>query len=308
MAEAKLNPQVRLLLDMIAQSGQPPMESMSVAQARTAYLARRHVVQPDAPEVDSVVERSVMVDGFEVPVRHYRPAGSKAQDRLPALVYLHGGGWTIGDRDSHDVLCRSLSKAAACAVFSVDYRMGPEHRFPAAVDDTLAALHWVFENAETLLVDPLRVAVGGDSAGGNLSAVAAIAMRDKALPPLALQLLIYPATDMRMLHDSHQRNGDGYLLTRGLMHWFRDQYLADPAQADDWRASPLLADSHEGLAPAFVLTAGFDPLVDEGNDYADRLSRAGTPVEAIRFDDRDPRLHHDGPGAGRRESRGGALR
>ncbi len=284
MSEATLDPQAGALLALIDASGRAPMHTMSVADARNDYHARRHIVQPDPPEVACVVERSFEVDGFVVPVRHYRPLGSDDATRLPALVYLHGGGWTIGDRDSHDVLCRMLSNGSGCAVFSVDYRMGPEHRFPAAVDDAIAAIRWVASNADALGVDPDRLAVGGDSAGGNLAAVAASALRDAGGPRLARQLLVYPATDMRMQHDSHARNGAGYLLTRELMHWFRAQYLADAAQALDWRASPLLAGRLDGLPPAFVITAGFDPLVDEGIEYAQRLAGAGVAVEAVRFD------------------------
>ena len=170
------------------------------------------------------------------------------------------------------------------AVFSVDYRMGPEHKFPAAVDDTMDALGWLVANAASLRVDASRLAVGGDSAGGNLAAVAALCARDAGAPDLRLQLLIYPATDQRGGHDSHRRNGDGYLLTRATMDWFRDQYHGDPTEYMDWRASPLLASDFSGLAPAFVLTAGYDPLVDEGIEYADKLRQAGVDVQAICYD------------------------
>lgn len=278
-----LDPQARALLDLIKASGRPPMNTMTAPQARADYRSRRFVVQPDAPDVSAVLEHRVPVAGTTIPVRAYRPIDVDADEALPALVYLHGGGWTVGDRDTHDVLCRSLANGARCAVFSVDYRMGPEHRFPAAVDDTLAALRWVVARAAALRIDATRLAVGGDSAGGNLAAVAALAARDEGAPRLALQLLIYPATDMRMQHDSHRRNGEGYLLTRDLMHWFRDHYI-DASRLEDWRASPLLASDHRGVAPALVLTAGFDPLVDEGLDYAGRLSAAGVPVEAVSFD------------------------
>ncbi|MGE0314822.1 MAG: alpha/beta hydrolase [Lautropia sp.] len=284
MEPATLNPQAAALIALIDASGRPPMHRLSVADARADYLARRHIVQPDAPPVASVVERFLDVDGCRVPVRHYRPAGSADRQPLPALVYLHGGGWTIGDRDSHDVLCRLLANGSGCAVFNVDYRMGPEHRFPAAVDDAVAAVRWVAAGADALGVDPNRLAIGGDSAGGNLSAVAAITLRDAGGPRVALQLLIYPATDLRMGHDSHTRNGEGYLLTAELMRWFRAHYLADPGQALDWRASPLLAARLDDLPPAFLLTAGFDPLVDEGLAYARRLEQAGVPVESAHFE------------------------
>jgi acetyl esterase len=198
---------------------------------------------------------------------------------MPALVFYHGGGWVIGDLDTHDVLCRELSNGAGCAVFAIDYRMGPEHRFPAAVDDSIAAVRHFAQRAGDYAIDAERIAVGGDSAGGNLSAVVALAARDAGGPKLKYQLLIYPATDQRMRHASHAANGSGYLLTHELMNYFRGHYLPDAKQYEDWRASPLLAKDLTGLPPAFVLTAGFDPLVDEGKEYADRLAAAGVEVE-----------------------------
>jgi acetyl esterase len=203
---------------------------------------------------------------------------------LPVLVYFHGGGWTIGDLDTHDVVCRQLAVESGCAVVSVDYRLGPEHRFPAAVDDCVAAVRWVREQAAALKVDPAKVAVGGDSAGGNLAAVVSLALRDAGDPPLAFQLLIYPATDMRAGAPSHTTNGQGYMLTRDSIAYYRGHYIADPAQWTDWRASPLLAASHAGLPPALVLTAGFDPLRDEGLQYADALSTAGVPTQYVCFE------------------------
>ena len=176
------------------------------------------------------------------------------------LVYYHGGGLVIGDLDTHDVLCRELANAAGCAVVAVDYRMAPEHRFPAAVDDCLAATYWVQRNAAALGVDATRLAVGGDSAGGNLAAVVALAARDAGDLPIAFQLLIYPATDQRRTAPSHETNGQGYLLTKDTIDYFMGHYIADPAQDLDWRASPLLHDDLSRLPPAFVLTAGYDPL------------------------------------------------
>jgi acetyl esterase len=200
------------------------------------------------------------------------------------LVYFHGGGWTIGDLDTHDTLCRTLANQAAGAVVAVDYRMGPEHRFPAAVDDALAATVWVGAHAADLGLDAQRLALGGDSAGGNLAAVVALALRDVGhAPQPRLQLLIYPATDMRAVAPSHTSNGEGYLLTHETMVWFRNHYLA-PAQWTDWRASPLLAENLAGLPPALVITAGHDPLRDEGRQYADALSAAGTPTQYICFE------------------------
>jgi acetyl esterase len=192
---------------------------------------------------------------------------------LPGLVYFHGGGWTIGDLDTHDGLCRQLANGARCEVFSVEYRLAPESPFPAAVDDCIAATEFVSKHSKSG-----RIAVGGDSAGGNLAAVVALHARDAGGPQLCFQLLIYPATDQNMETESLERNGRDYLLTRPLMERFRANYLPHAADYADWRASPALAKSHAGLPPAYVLTAGFDPLLDEGREYAERLARAGVEV------------------------------
>jgi acetyl esterase len=196
-------------------------------------------------------------------------------------MFFHGGGWVIGDLDTHDVVCRRLANAAKCAVVSVDYRLAPEHKFPAAVEDCVAATEWVAEQAAALGVDSARMAVGGDSAGGNLAAVVALHARDHGGPALRLQLLIYPATEFAMRHPSHTTRGEGFLLTHSTMKWFRDAYLRSDADMADWRASPLRAADVSRLPPAYILTAGFDPLSDEGAAYADRLSSAGVPVQHV---------------------------
>jgi acetyl esterase len=219
-----------------------------------------------------------------VPVRAYRPLGSSPTQVLPALVFFHGGGWVIGDRDTHDVLCRDLCHLAGCAVFSVDYRLAPEHRFPAAFDDAVAVTQWLAQQAPALGVDAERLAVGGDSAGGNLAAGAALALRGALDVRLAAQLLIYPVTDLRCASASYQTCGQGYVLSAGDMAYFRGHYIAQDTQHADWRASPLLADDHADLPPALVLTAGFDPLRDEGRQYADRLSAAGNAVQYVCFE------------------------
>ncbi|HEY8024270.1 MAG TPA: alpha/beta hydrolase, partial [Burkholderiaceae bacterium] len=203
---------------------------------------------------------------------------------LPVVVYFHGGGWLMGDLDTHDTLCRELANGSGCAIVSVDYRMGPEHRFPAAVDDSLAAVYWIQSQAAALGLDATKIAVGGDSAGGNLAAVVAIAARDAQDLPLAFQLLIYPATDMRRTAPSHTTNGQGYLLTNDTMTYFHDHYIIDPAHDIDWRASPLLRDDLANLPPALVLVAGYDPLRDEGLMYAQRLSEAGNRASLISFE------------------------
>jgi acetyl esterase len=213
-------------------------------------------------------------------MRAYRPV---ANETLPALIYFHGGGWTIGDLDTHDTLCRQLAVGARCVVFSVDYRLAPEQPFPAAVDDCFAATRHVAENAAQLKIS--GIAVGGDSAGGNLAATVALLARDAGGPSLAFQLLIYPATDQRMGTASHERNGQGYLLTADSIRYFRGHYLPNERDWNDWRASPLLAKTHANLPPALVITAGYDPLVDEGRAYADKLRAAGTKVAYREFAD-----------------------
>ncbi|MDM0082040.1 alpha/beta hydrolase [Variovorax sp. J31P179] len=279
-----LHPQAQAFIDLLVQRGVPPTHTLTPAEARKFYRERRALTQPDPAEVAQV--RELQADGPHgpIPLRLYRPLGSAASALLPVLVYYHGGGWTIGDLDTHDTLCRELCNGSGCAVVAVDYRMGPEHRFPAAVDDVLAATRWVRREAAALGVDAQRLAVGGDSAGGNLAAVVAIAARDAGDLPVAWQLLIYPATDMRRIHPSHTTNGQGYVLTRDTIGYFHDHYIADAAQDLDWRASPLLREDLAGLPPALVLTAGYDPLRDEGLDYARALTAAGSRASYVCFE------------------------
>ena len=275
-----LDPQARALIDLMIEKGVPPTHTLTPAQARAFYRDRRTFTQPEPPAMAQVRE----LRAGEVPLRLYRPAGTSGSERLPVLVYFHGGGWTIGDLDTHDVLCRQLAQASGAAVVSVDYRLGPEQRFPAAVDDCVAATRWVRAQADTLALDASRLAVGGDSAGGNLAAVVCLVLREAGEPLPAFQLLIYPATDMRAVAPSHTSNGQGYLLTRDSIAYYRGHYLADAAQWTDWRASPLLAPDHRGLPPALVLTGGFDPLRDEGLQYANALSAAGVPAQYVCFE------------------------
>jgi acetyl esterase len=273
-----LDPQARALLDLMTERQVPPVHTLSAADARSAYRDRRTFTQPAACELAHV--RDLQTDAG-VPLRLYRPTTAPS---LPMLVYFHGGGWTIGDLDTHDVLCRQISAESGAAVVAVDYRMGPEHRFPAAVDDCHAAARWVLAQSGQLGLDGSRFALGGDSAGGNLAAVVALLMRNAGGPAAALQLLIYPATDMRAVAPSHQANGQGYLLTADSVAYYRASYIADDAQWSDWRASPLLAPDLKGLPPALVLTAGYDPLRDEGRQYADALSAAGNRVQYVCFE------------------------
>lgn len=278
-----LDPQAQALLHFLIAKGVPPIHTLTPREARDSYRLRRVLTQPDPTAVLQVREHLAPGGRDGLRLREYRPASASAGSSLPALVYLHGGGWTIGDLDTHDVLCRALANGAGCAVFSVDYRLAPEFAFPAAYEDTLAAFRWVADNCHGLSLDARRLAIGGDSAGGNLAAAACLGLMGEAALPI-FQLLIYPAADQRATAPSHERNGQGYLLTRDAIVWFRRNYLPNEADYTDWRASPLLASSHTGLPPALVLTAGFDPLRDEGLQYADALSSAGVATEYVCFE------------------------
>lgn len=277
-----LHPQVRALLRLIEEKGIPPTHTLTPAEAREFYRVRRAVTQPAPPPVAEARDLKAPGPGGDIPLRLFRPAGSQAKDVLPVLVYFHGGGWVIGDLDTHDTLCRELANSSGCAVVSVDYRMGPETRFPGAVDDVVAATRWVHANAASLQLDGSRMAVGGDSAGGNLAAVTALALRDGG-PKVSFQLLIYPATDQRRDFPSHAANGQGYLLTKDSMDYYIGHYIDDRKHYLDWRASPLLHADHRNLPPAFVLVAGYDPLHDEGVAYAQKLTEAGNKATLVDF-------------------------
>lgn len=274
----QLDSQVAAFIEKAAQAGISPYWKLTPPEARKLFRDTRANVSPPAPDVGRVDHLSMPGPGGEIKLRYYRPFASSSESVLPILVFFHGGGWVIGDLDTHDIACRIYANTAHCAVLSVDYRLAPEHKFPSAVDDAVASVQWVRANAIALKVDLSRIAVGGDSAGGNLAAVAALALRDRSGSALAFQLLIYPVTDLRMNTESYSTKGEGYMLTRTSMQWFRDQYLRGSEDVVDWRASPLLAASHAGLPPAYVVTAGFDPLVDEGRAYAEKLIASGVQV------------------------------
>jgi acetyl esterase len=263
-----LHPQAAALLERAAKSPLPPYYEVPAHVARRIYRDTRAVL---APKPSEVAEARLVIAPGPVALRAYRPAGSKPDQPLPALLYIHGGGWVIGDLDTHDVLCRQLANGARCAVYSVDYRLAPEHPFPAAVEDCVAALKYVAGRHR-------QVAVGGDSAGGNLATVVSLHARDAGGPKIDFQLLIYPGTDQRAAHPSVTRNGEGYLLTKQSIEYFRGHYLPNPKDYLDWRASPLLAKSLAGLPPAYVITAGYDPLLDEGREYAERMAKEGVEV------------------------------
>jgi acetyl esterase len=267
------------VLNAMASAGYPPLDQMEPVVARQAAAMGFKALQGPKAEVSAVRDLAAEGPAGKIPLRIYRPRAADAAAALPALVFFHGGGWVIGSIEMYDTLCRLLCNAGDCAVISVDYRLAPEHKFPAAVDDAFAALKWIADNAVGLGIDAVRLAVGGDSAGGNLAAVSSLLARDAGGPALRMQLLIYPATDLRGGTASYQANAEGYFLTGTLMQWFGNHYLNGPADVEDWRASPLLAQSHAQLPPAHVLVAGFDPLRDDGVAYAQRLEAAGVPVE-----------------------------
>ncbi len=273
-----VHPQFQAMLDQMAAAGGPAMSELPVADARALY----RVMQPPAPQiaVGSVVDRRIPGPGGELPVRIYTPEG---KGPFPVCVHFHGGGWVIGDLDTHDAQCRDLCNLAGCIVVAVDYRLAPEHRFPAAAEDCYAATTWVAANAAAIGGRPDRIAVAGDSAGGNLAAVVSQMARDRKGPKLALQVLVYPVTDTAFDTPSYRENAEGYLLTRASMEWFWDHYCP-PAERKNPYAAPARAKDLAGLPPALVLTAEFDPLRDEGERYAERLRAAGVSVECIRYD------------------------
>jgi acetyl esterase len=278
-----MHPQTRALLDLMQERGVPPTHTLSPDEARKLYRERRAFTQPAPPSVGEVRELQAESPHGAIQLRLIRPRGAAEDAALPVLVYYHGGGWVIGDLETHDTLCRELANGAGCAVIAVDYRLAPEQGFPAAVDDCLAATYWIARHAAALGLDATRLAVGGDSAGGNLAAVMTLAARDAGDLPIAFQLLIYPATDMRAIAPSHTSNGQGYLLTSDSIAYFRGHYI-DVPQYEDWRASPLLHADLRGLPPALVLTAGFDPLRDEGAQYAQALTAAGNRASYVCFE------------------------
>jgi acetyl esterase len=274
-----LDPDAAAVFRAFQEAGRPAYETLSPQEAREYYLQARLVTNPEPPELKSVEPLSIPSPHGSIPTRVYTPKTLRQADGLAGgLVFFHGGGWVIGDLDSHDVACRKLAVEGQLVVISVDYRRAPEHKFPAAVEDAIAATAWIAAHARELGIDAARLLVGGDSAGGNLAAVVALAARGGNGPAICGQVLIYPATDFAMTHDSHREPETSILLTHSVIQWFRDHYLNDEADVGDWRASPARASTLAGLPPAYVLTAGADPLRDEGDEYARRLKQAGVAV------------------------------
>lgn len=274
-----LDPQVALLI--AAEANTPPMHTLSVEDARKQILLSIAKQESEKVPVKAVEDRLIPGLGGAIPVRIYTPEGERP---LPVLVYFHGGGWVLCNLDTHDSICRSLANLTECIVVSVDYRLAPEHKYPAAVEDSYAATCWVAENAAAIGGDAKRLAVGGDSAGGNLAAVVSLIARDKSNPSIVFQLLVYPVTDYCFPGTaSYIENQEGYLLTPTDMSWYFGHYLSDPQQAEDPYVSPLKASDLSNLPPAMVITAEFDVLRDEGEAYAQRLQNAGVPVILKRY-------------------------
>jgi acetyl esterase len=277
---AKPDAEAQWLVDLIKMRASPRLDSFASAwEARAQFTANCKPLDLKPIEMADVVDHRIAdaSGAHKMLVRDYRPR-SLPPGPAPALVFLHGGGWVIGSPDTHDNICRLLAERSGARVFSVDYRMGPEHRFPAAPDDARAAWEWLAREAVSLGVDPARIAVGGDSAGGNLAAVLALEVRATMLPKPCLQVLIYPSTDSTDEAPRDPAIDEGYGLDRPLMQWFRDRYLRGPADIKDWRMSPVLAESLTGVAPAYVITCGYDPLGLQGAAYADRLRASGVAV------------------------------
>jgi acetyl esterase len=271
-----LHPQAKAVVDVFDQFG----ITLTGPSAQAVRDQLAGFPRPEGQPVAHVEDRKIPGPAGEIPVRIYNPEGP---DPKPVLVWYHGGGWVIGDLEGADFGCRMMANAAGCVVVSIDYRLAPEHKFPAAADDCFAATKWVAENAASFGGDPARLAVGGDSAGGNLAAVVSQMAKAGGGPAISFQLLVYPVTDFGYHTQSYRDNAKGYLLTMESMEWFWNHYLNTTADGENPKASPLRAPDLSGLPRALVITAEFDPLRDEGEAYAGRLMEAGVPTSAVRF-------------------------
>ena len=296
-----LNPQAATFLQQLSRMNNPPMESLPInvtrqalvlgsavkmapanlARIETRTISRSRYSDPSSAPSTAVSADQQPSEGDDLTVRIYWPHGSGP---FGVCLYFHGGGWVLNNIDTHDDVARRFAEAAGCVFVSVDYRLAPEHKYPAAIDDAYAALNWVVDTATELQIDSQRIAVSGDSAGGNIAAALCLMTRDRHGPPVAFQALIYPITDCDFERPSYRDNADGYFLTKAQMVWFWQHYVSSPEQMTEPYASPLRAESLRGLPPALILTAEFDPLRDEGEGYAAALQRAGVDVELVRYD------------------------
>lgn len=279
-----IDPQVQTVLHAVKAAGLPEYWQLTPDQAREQYRTRVRRLEAKDEPIHRVEDRVIPGPERPIPIRIYRPREAQSGERLPVLLFLHGGGFVIGDLDTHDGACRRLARHGDCMVVAVDYRLAPESKFPAAVDDCMAALRWVAREGAGIGADPDRIAVGGDSAGGNLATVCALLARDEGFPRLALQLLVYPCTAPEPETPSQRQFAEGYLLTRNSMTWFYKQYLRNARDMQDFRFGPLIADDLSNLPPAHLIVAGFDPLRDEGVQYATRLIEAGNRVTLVNYE------------------------
>ncbi|QGJ70219.1 Carboxylesterase NlhH [Planctomycetales bacterium 10988] len=274
-----LDPQAQALLAQQAAQKVPSPAEMTPEKARKLIAAS--IIALDAgDEVAKVEDRTFMGPAGPVPIRIYKP---HARAPYAAMVYFHGGGWVVGSLETHDAVCRSLANQGKIMIIAVDYRLAPEHRFPAAVEDAYAATEWVLENTDQLNINPKQVMVGGDSAGGNLAAAVTLMYAHRGRSPLAMQFLAYPICDYNFETPSYEAYADGYNLTRGMMKWYWDHYLPTPQQAKHPFVSVLQAEKLDGVPPALILTAEYDPLRDEAEAYAEKLKAAGIPVTLKRY-------------------------
>jgi acetyl esterase len=278
-----LDPQAEAILGLVKTAGLPELWQLTPDQAREQYQLRvaKLALKPD---VHRSTDRRIPGPSSDLSIRIYQPREAKRGELFPVLLWFHGGGFVIGNLDTHDSVCRLLATQADCLIVAVDYRLAPEHKFPAAVEDCMAALRWVALHGPEIGADVTRIAVGGDSAGGNLATVCALLARDAGFPALAYQLLIYPCTAPEPETPSHRKFAEGYLLTRNTITWFYKHYLRSRSEVNDFRFGPLIADDLSNLPPALVLVAGYDPLRDEGVDYAKRLIEAGNRVTLVNYE------------------------
>ena len=286
MSDKNLHPEALAIINDIRSAEESgdriPLYNMDHIAARNAYLAMRGSLSPPAPDVYNVIDIKIPVEGGNIKARYYRGINNPHNNILPITIFFHGGGWVIGDLETHDVVCRQLSNEGNFDVIAIDYRMGPEYRFPTAINDSIAAITWVKNNTSNLPIDINKIAVCGDSAGGNIATVCCINTKINLGTPISFQALIYPSTHMGA-HYTSKEEYDGYILSKPLMSWFEDKYI-DKDQLNDWRAAPILFNDLTKLPPSLILVAGCDPLKDEGIAYGEKLKKAGNNVETKVFD------------------------
>ena len=286
MSDKNLHPEALAIINDIRSAEESgdriPLYNMDHIEARNAYLAMRGSLSPPAPEVYNVIDIKIPVEGGNIKARYYRGINNPHNNILPITIFFHGGGWVIGDLETHDVVCRQLSNEGNFDVIAIDYRMGPEYRFPTAINDSIAAITWLKNNTSNLPIDINKIAVCGDSAGGNIATVCCINTKINLGTPISFQALIYPSTHMGA-HYASKEEYDGYILSKPLMSWFEDKYI-DKDQLNDWRAAPILFNDLTKLPPSLILVAGCDPLKDEGIAYGEKLKKAGNNVETKVFD------------------------